>query len=148
MTVFKILALILGLVLGFKLVHWGAQMLAPYIGDANGFLPIISFLAIFIGVIALVNILGKLVQQTLKMILLGTIDKFAGALLNLLRWAFMIGTILWLMKRGGIGLQDAQTQGSFLYPLLINTAPLIIDFFSQMLPFASDVVDYIKELKL
>ena len=148
MTFFKLIAVILGLVLGFKLVHWGAQLLAPYIGDANGLLPIISFLVIFIGVILLVNLLGKMVQQTLKMVLLGGVDRIAGAILNLFRWAFLVGTILWLLERGGIGLTPSQIEGSIIYPILIKSATIIIDFFSQLIPFAIDIVDYIKELKL
>lgn len=147
MVIFKFLALILGLVLGFKLVHVGSQLLAPYIGEANGFLPIISFFIIFIVIIILVNILGKIVKKILDMTLLGGFDNIAGAIFNLVKWSFLMGTALWLMERGGIGLSEEQTSESFIYPILIQTAPIIINFFSGLLPFASDVVDYIKELK-
>ena len=147
MIVFKLLAVILGLVLGFKLVHWGSQLLAPYIGDANGFLPIISFFIIFISIIALVNLIGRMIQKTLKLVFLGGIDSIAGAILNLFRWAFLISTALWLMERAGIGLSKDQINESFIYPILIKIAPIIINFFSQLIPFATDVVDYIKELK-
>lgn len=148
MTIFKILALILGVILGFKLVHVSAQFLAPHIGDANGFLPIISFLAVLILVIVGVNFVGKLVKKVLDMTLLGSFDNIAGAILNLLKWSFIIGTVFWLMERGGIAISEEQTNNSVLYPLLIKASPAIIDFFSQIMPFASDVVDYIKELKI
>ena len=148
MTIFKLLAVIIGLVLGFKLVYVGAQFLAPHIGDANGFLPIISFILILICVIVLVNFIGKIIQTTLKAILLGGIDKVAGAALNFIRWAFLLGTIFWLMERGGINLISSHTENSLIYHVLIKTAPAIIDFFSQLLPFASSATDYIKELNI
>ena len=148
MTIFKLIALILGLVLGFKLVHWGAQLLAPYIGDANGFLPIISFILIFVGVIIFVNFIGKMVQKSLKILFLGGIDSIAGALLNVIRWGFLLGTGLWLMERAGIGLSQDQINESFIYPILVKSAPIIINFFSNLIPFTTDMVDYIKELKL
>lgn len=147
MTIFKFIALILGLVLGFKLVHIGAQFLAPFIGDANGFLPLLSFFIIFIGVIIFVNFIGKIVQKSLQILFLGGIDSIAGAVLNLIRWGFLLGTGLWLMERSGIGLSSEQVDKSIIYPVLIKTAPIIIDFFSNLMPFATDMVDYIKELK-
>lgn len=148
MTIFKMLALILGVILGFKLVHISAQFLAPHIGDANGFLPIISFLSVFILVIVGVNFTGKMVKKVLDMTLLGSFDNIAGAALNLLKWSFIVGTIFWLMERGGIAISEEQTKDSFLYPVLIKSSPAIIDFFSQIMPFASNIVDYIKELKI
>lgn len=148
MTIFKIVALILGLVLGFKLVHVAAQFLAPHIGDASGFLPIISFLLVFILIIIAVNFIGKMVKTLLDMTLLGGFDNIAGALLNLLKWSFMVGTVFWLLERGGIPIFQNHAEGSILYPKLVNASPLIIDFFSQFMPYASNLVDYIKELKI
>ena len=147
-TIFKILALFLGVVLGFKLVHVAAQFLSPHIGDANGFLPVISFLTVFILVIVGVNFVGNLVKKVLDMTLLGSFDNIAGAILNLLKWAFIVGTIFWLMERGGIALTESQTKNSVLYPIIVKSSPAVIDFFCGLLPFASEIVDYIQNLKI
>ena len=145
---FKFAALLLGIVIGFKLVHVGSVMLEPHIGNANGFLPLISFIAIVISVILIVNLLGKILKAILDMTLLGSFDNLAGAIFNLSRWAFLAGTILWLMEEGGVGLPSTQTEGAFIYPILVQVAPQMIDFFSQLMPFASDAVEYIKVIKV
>lgn len=148
MILFKIIALIFGVIFGFKLVHITSEFFAPHIGDANGFLPLISFLAVFIIVIIIVNLIGKMVKNLLNLTILGSVDSIAGALLNILKWSFILGTIFWLLTKAGIGLSEKQTNDSILYPILTETAPLIIDFFGQLIPFTSDLVEYIKELKL
>lgn len=140
-----ILAFVLGIVGGFKLMELGMTYLDGYFEDFDHLLPFISFLIIFLGILLLVNLLGKAVKKVLDMTLLGGVDKFAGAVVGLAKWAIGLSLVLWLTQNFGVVL-PGQNEELVLYPYLAELGPNLIKSMSVVLPFAEEMIESIKEL--
>jgi len=146
MEIVAIIALVLGVIGGFKLLHWGIQTLTNFIGDFHKFIPILAFILIFIAIVILVNVLGKLLKKVLDYTLLGSLDSLSGALVGLIKWAFGLSIILWLIKSAGVVFPENATESTFLFPFMVNLAPKVISWFALFLPFIKDFIDSIKDL--
>ncbi|GAB5524291.1 MAG: hypothetical protein Roseis2KO_21630 [Roseivirga sp.] len=140
-----ILAFVLGIVGGFKLMELGMTYLDDYFEDFDHLLPFISFLVIFLAILLLVNLVGKAVKKVMDMTLLGGVDKFAGAIVGLAKWAIGLSLVLWLTQNFGIVL-PGQDEDLVLYPYLAELGPNLIKSMSVVLPFAEEMIESIKEL--
>lgn len=145
MEIISILAFILAIIGGFKLLHVVIDLLAPHLGGAGNMLPVIAFLIIFIGIIVGVNLLGKILKKILDMTLLGGIDNFAGALLGLLKWSFGISLVLWLANSVEISVSEEMAEGTYVYPIVASIAPEVINKLADYLPFIQDLFQNVQE---
>ncbi len=145
LEVIGILAFILAIIGGFKLMEFGMTKLDDYLDGFDNLLPFISFLIIFLAIILLVNLLGKAVKKMVDMTLLGGVDNIAGAVIGIAKWAIGLSIVLWLLNNYGIEL-PGQDQELVLYPFLTELAPNVIEAAAFVLPFAQDMFDSIKEL--
>ncbi|MBO3698942.1 CvpA family protein [Roseivirga sp. E12] len=145
LELFGILAFILAIIGGFKLMELGMSYLSDYLEGVDHLLPFISFLVIFIAIILLVNMLGKLLKKMVDMTLLGGVDKFAGAIVGIVKWAIGLSIVLWLTNNFGIEL-PGQNEELVLYPFLSELGPNLITSLDIILPFAEEMIDSIKEL--
>lgn len=141
----SLLAVILAITLGFKLMDLVIALIQPYLGENNQIVPLIAFVAIFVVVLILVNLLSKAVKKVLDMTLLGNVDDFAGAVLGILKWAFAMSMILWLLDQAQIIIPKERTEGSILFPFLMAYGPKLIDYVSIILPFTQDLIHSISE---
>ena len=123
----------------------GMTYLSEYFDGIDHLLPFISFLVIFIAIILLVNLFGKLVKKMVDMTLLGGVDKFAGGIVGIVKWAIGLSIILWLTNNFGIEL-PGQDEELVLYPFLAELGPSLITALDVVLPFAEDMLESIKEL--
>lgn len=140
-----VLAFILAIIGGFKLMETGMVYLSEYFEDFGQLLPFISFLIIFLAIILLINMLGKLLKKMIDMTLLGGFDKFAGAILGLVKWAIGVSILLWLVNNFGVEL-PGQDEELVLYPFLTELGPKLIASLDVVLPFAEDMLESIKAL--
>ncbi len=145
LEIFGVLAFVLAIIGGFKLMETGMVYLSEYFEDFDQLLPFISFLVIFLAIIILVNMLGKLLKKMIDLTLLGGFDKFAGAILGLVKWAIGVSILLWLVNNFGIEL-PGQEEELVLYPFLTELGPKLIASLDVVLPFAQEMLDSIKEL--
>lgn len=145
LEIFGVLAFVLAIIGGFKLMEVGMVYLSEYFEDFGQLLPFISFILIFLAIILLVNMLGKLLKKVIDMTLLGGFDKFAGAILGLVKWAIGVSILLWLVNNFGIEL-PGQDEDLVLYPFLTELGPKLIASLDVVLPFAKEMLESIKEL--
>jgi membrane protein required for colicin V production len=135
MELFFLLSLVLGLLLGFKLMGAGVDYLAREFNADTEVLPYISFFIIFILVMVLVTLLGKSIKNSVDKTFLGQMDSWAGALLGLLKYAFMVSVIIWLLEAFHIAPPEEWKKESTLYPLAAQLAPALSGYFGEFLPF-------------
>jgi membrane protein required for colicin V production len=94
MSLFMLLAIVVGLYAAFQLndflvdfgiktLNWQKTTLVP-----------LCFIILFLGIGAGVYFGGKLLETALKVAKLSVFNNLAGALLGLLQWMFLIGTLL------------------------------------------------------
>ena len=133
MELIAILALILGIVGGFKLIHWGIDLLDEYI--TSEILPFLSFVLIFVAIVVLVNVLGKLLKEVVHMTPLGSVDSLIGGLLGMLKWAFGLSVVIWIFSSFDVYLPGGYTKDSSIYPLIVSFAPWIADKIAIVFPF-------------
>jgi membrane protein required for colicin V production len=145
LEIIGILAFILAIIGGFKLMEVGITYLQTKIDGMDRWLPFISFLIIFIAIILLTTMLGKGLKKMLDLTLLGGFDNFAGAIIGIVKWAIGLSIVLWLLTNFGIEL-PGQDEDLVLYPYLATLGPNLIEALNFILPFAQDMLASIKQM--
>lgn len=141
-----IIALILAVLGAFKLLQTGMVFLSKYIPEYSNFIPFIAFIGIFIGILILVNLIGRLAKKFLDLSILGTFDNFAGSIIGIIKWAFLVSIVLWLSMQINFVIPAHLTENSFLYPYIVDFAPAVGNYIAAIFPFASDLFESIKDL--
>lgn len=134
-SLLSIVAFWVAIVLAFMFLDWGVQFLEDMIDGFTGLLPYLAFVLIFTVVAIGINIVGKVLKKTLDLTLLGNFDNFAGSILAILTWGFGISILIWLTNKVGMEVPDDWTSGSILYQKIEPLAPVVIEVFSEYLPF-------------
>ena len=145
LEVLSVVAFILAIIGGFKLLHWGMDVLDDHFSINGHLLPYISFIIIFVGIIVLVNLLGKTLKKIVEMALLGPVDKIAGAIVSAIKWAFGLSIIIWLTDSFGVSFFNNWAEDSVIYSYLLPVAPVVVESISALLPFAQDLFESIRE---
>jgi membrane protein required for colicin V production len=145
----SILSLILGLLVGFKLLNTSIQYLKPYIAPQLGTraLPYLGFLAVFLPTFYLTHKIGYLFRNSLRKTFIGTFDSLGGGLLGVLTWGFGLSMILWTGTQIGIKVPQDQIKTSKLYTYIEPVAPKIISKLSDIIPAGGNIIEYFKAFR-
>jgi membrane protein required for colicin V production len=146
MEIITLVAFVLATVLAFKLLEQAMLVLTPYIGANENILPLLSFIIVFVLVMVLVLMVGKAAKAFMDVILLGTFDNLAGAIVGALKWAFGFSVILWLMESAGLSFPQETVNQSIIFPYFVLYGPLLIEWMSMLIPYAKELVTAIKNL--
>lgn len=136
---FSLIAVVLGVIGGFKLMGRAMVLLAHKFSIDEKILPYIAFAVVFIVIVISVNLLGKLVKASLHKSFLGNADQVAGALLGLVRTIFMLSVALWIIDSLKLKFLSQWTENSWLYYTIAGFAPKITDWIGNQLPIFRDV---------
>jgi len=96
---------------------------------------IISFTIIFIGVLILVNLAGRAIEGLVKLVLLGWLDKLAGIIFALIKYAFIFSILIYLIESLDElfkFLPRETLQNSVLYGYLSKIAPVVITYLKNL----------------
>lgn len=88
---------IAGLVIGYLIAAWQYRRLAGHFAayiSSRWLGEIVAFLAIFLGVMILAGVLGKIVRWLVKEAGLSFVDRILGALLGLVRGCLLVAVVL------------------------------------------------------
>jgi membrane protein required for colicin V production len=146
MELIGVIALVIAVLGAFKLLHTGIQFLSEYIPEYSNFIPFIAFIGIFIGILILVNLIGRMTKKFLDLTILGVFDNFTGAIIGIFKWAFLVSIVLWLSLQVNLTIPDHLTENSLIYPYIVAFAPSVGNYISAIFPFASDLFESIKDL--
>jgi len=137
-----IAGMVVAMILGFKFLGLGMDILTPYFSDstAKKILPYVGFSAVFFPTIFLLNQFGYMIRRSLRFSILGTFDRFAGALVGIFTWVFGISVFFWLVNLIGIKIPAHRTDDTFLYPLVVPVAPNLITKALQLMPKGTDLI--------
>ena len=137
-----IAGMVVAMILGFKFLGLGMDILTPYFSDstAKKILPYVGFSAVFFPTIFLLNQFGYMIRRSLRFSILGTFDRFAGALVGIFTWVFGISVFFWLVNLIGIKIPSHRTDDTFLYPLVVPVAPNLITKALQLMPKGTDLI--------
>jgi len=131
---FSLLAIVLGVLAGFKLMGEAMIMLSQHYSIDDKILPYVSFAVVFLIVVILVSLLGKLLKSSLEKSTLGSVDQLLGGALGILRTAFMLSVVLWIIHSVNVELTSKWTEGSWLYPVIAKFAPFTTQWIGEIFP--------------
>jgi membrane protein required for colicin V production len=136
--VFSLVAIIVGLAVAMKFSSIAASFLADQFHLKGPWLPLVSFLILLIGVVLLIRLGANALEETVKAIMLGWLNKLAGIALYLFIFSMVFSVVLFYAEK--YNLIEAQTlASSIVYPYLKPIAPTVIDGFAKLIPFFKDL---------
>jgi membrane protein required for colicin V production len=131
---FSLLAIVLGVLAGFKLMGEAMLMLSKHYTIDEKVLPYVAFAVVFLIVLIVVNLLGKLLKSSLEKSTLGSVDQLLGGALGVLRTAFMLSVVLWIIHSVNVELTSKWTEGAWLYPIIAKFAPAATGWIGEIFP--------------
>ncbi len=136
--IFSLLAFIIGLAAALKLSAVVASYLNKNVISATKWLPVISFLLVFIVVILLVGLGARLIKKTIDFAMLGWLDRLGGIVLYIIIYIIIFSVILFFAEK--ILLLKANVIGSSLaYKYVSPWGPVVIDNLGKIIPFFKDM---------
>lgn len=137
-ALFSMIAFIAGLAAAIKLSAIVAARLAPYSDVSAKWLPVISFMLVFLIVVILVNIGGGLLQKSVEWVKLGWINKFGGIIFYVLIYSMVFSVFLFFAVQLHI-LKTEITHTSVCYSFIKPLGPGVIDKLGIIIPFFKDM---------
>jgi membrane protein required for colicin V production len=135
-AVFTLLAYIIGLVAALKLSATVAKSLESKTHVSSSWLPVLSFVIVFIAVILLVRLGASLIKKIASVALLGWVDTLAGILLYAFIYTFVYSVVLFYAAN--IHLISPETQAaSKTFDIISPFGPKVIGWIGKLIPFFS-----------
>jgi membrane protein required for colicin V production len=139
MSLFSILAIMLGVLGGFKLMGLAMIYLQEHFHADKNTLPYISFFVVFIIIVIVVMLIGRIIKSSLDKTILGTMDKSLGACLGIFKMAFIISVIIWIVDSLKLAPPEAWISDSWLYPFTAQIAPATSSWVGGFIPFFKEI---------
>ena len=134
--VVAIISLVLGGWLAYKFSAVVTEWLAQWLDITGQALNIISFILIFAVVVTLLFLLGKILEASVKIILLGWLNKLLGVLFSMLKCILIIGFLIIVFEaiNDTFGLvPESYLSDSLLYTPFRDIADSVFPLFKELL---------------
>lgn len=139
MSLISLLAIVLGVLGGFKLMGLGMIYLQNHFNADKTVLPYLSFFVIFIIIVVAVSLMGKAIKATIDKTFLGRMDQALGLVLGILKTMFMLSIALWILDSLKWSPKAEWTEGSWLYPFTAKLAPEITAWLGSFIPVFREI---------
>jgi membrane protein required for colicin V production len=137
LAAFSVIAILLGILCALKLSQSFATWLLEHDYVSTPWAQIISYMVLFIGVVLLVRLIGKMVEKAVEGMMLGIVNKLLGGLLYGFLGAVVWSSLLWIGGRAHI-IPEKTAKESVTYASLSALAPWFFEVAGALLPFAKD----------
>jgi len=138
-SLFSLLAILLGVLGGFKLMGMVMINLSLRYEIESRILPYVAFGVVFIVIVIFVRLLGSLLRLSLEKSIFGRADQAAGAVLGLVKTVFMLSVILWIADSLGLQVPGHWREDSGLYGFVANAAPKTAHWIGEVIPSFSNL---------
>lgn len=137
-AVFSVLAFILGLAAALKLSTVVAAYLHDSINVSAKWLPVIAFIIVFLAVVILVRLGGKLLEKTFELALLGWANRIAGIILYLLLYTIIFSIAMFYAEKLKL-IRPSAITSSVTYSFVRPWGPVVIDNLARVIPWFKDM---------
>ncbi|ULQ56093.1 CvpA family protein [Flavihumibacter rivuli] len=138
MAVFSFVALFIGLAAALKLSAVTANYLKDTINVSAKWLPVLSFILVLVGVVMLVNLAGKLLEETAELAFLGWLNRAGGIVFFALLYSLMWSVFLFYTQKIGL-LSDNAMEASVTYPVIAPWGEKVMGWFGEVVPVFKDI---------
>lgn len=132
-AIFSLLAFFIGLAAALKLSAVVAEYLGTNSNISQRWLPILAFAIVFFVVVLLVRIGAKAIEGSLRMVMLGWLNKLGGIVFYFLLYFFVYSIVLFYATQLRL-IKPETIETSFTYPIIYPMAPVIMDTLGSIIP--------------
>ena len=123
---FSLIALIAGIYAALYFSDFATKFIIENVSLNEDYVPILSFILTFIGVVIIVYFVGKLLEKLVNMVALGILNKLAGAIFGILKAAVFLSIIIMLINSfDDEWISKEKKKDSLLYAPVSEIAPLL-----------------------
>lgn len=132
------IAIVLGIFAGFRLMDIMINLLTERFNVNEKVLPFLAFAIVFLAVVIGVSLIGRLLKGLTEKSFFGTLDQALGAVIGILKIAFMISVVVWILESISI-IPSTWTEQSVVYPFIAAIAPAMAEWFSAVFPSLREI---------
>lgn len=136
--IFSLLAFVIGLAAAVKLSAVVAGYLHKGETSFDKWLPVISFLLVFVVVALLVSLGARLIKKTIDFAMLGWLDSLCGMVLYVAVYAIIFSVVLFFAEKIYLIKPDT-IAASHIYKYIAPWGPRTIDNLGKVIPFFKDM---------
>lgn len=104
------------------------------------------FIVLFVVVVLIMNLLGKILKKAVDITFLGFFDNILGALASVFKWAFIFSVIIWVFDSIGLRIPAEFISDSMIYPIIEVIGPKVFEWVSYVMPFVKDMIDSLENI--
>ncbi|OJY87728.1 MAG: hypothetical protein BGP13_04655 [Sphingobacteriales bacterium 40-81] len=134
MAIFSFIGWFIGLAAALKLSASLAAYLQDHTAINSKWLPLLSFIIVFVIAVLLVQLAGKAVEKIFTISLLGWVNKLGGALLYAAMYTLAFSIILFFAGKMHL-ISEATASSSRVYSMLSGLGPSVIEAIGTIMPF-------------
>ena len=143
-ALFSVLAFIIGIAAAMKL----STVVAGYIGKAvevsDQWLPVISFVVVFLIVVLLIHWGAKLIQKTVQLAMLGWVNRLGGVLLFCVLYILIFSVLIFYAEQVSL-IKPETKDASVTYSYIQPWGPKVIDGIGKIIPFFKGMFQDLQE---
>lgn len=139
MELFSLVAIVLGIFGGFKLMGEGMILLQDHFNADKKVLPYISFIVIFLVIVTVVTLIGRIIKKSIDKSFLGKMDQLMGLILGGFKTLFLVSVLIWIVDSLEVNLKSEWTEGSWLYPFTAQLAPKLASWTGDFIPIFKEI---------
>jgi membrane protein required for colicin V production len=143
-AVFSFFAIIIGVAAAMKLSFLMSAWLQQSFNISGNWLPVLSFLLVFSGVVILVRLVANLIQAAAKVAMLGWLNKLGGVILYLLIYLFVYSILLFYLTNMNFIKEDT-IAASRTYSLIEPFGHTAIDALGTIIPFFKNIFSQLSD---
>jgi membrane protein required for colicin V production len=132
--IFSFIAIIVGLAAAIKLSVVVASHIGKTVKVSDEWLPIISFIVVFLIVVLLVRWGANVIQRTAEVAMLGWVNRLGGIILYLAIYIAVFSVLLFYAEQTQL-LKQETINKSFTYSYARPWGPKVINAFGTVIPF-------------
>ena len=121
--VFDFIAIVFGVYSAINFSHKIDPLLKAFLFINEVFLPLLSFIICFIGIVLAVKIIAGVIEKIITLMALNLINRLIGAVFGLLKMGFVMSGLILLLNYTNFHfnlIPDNQKKDSVLYPFVSN----------------------------
>lgn len=134
LSVGSAIAIVIGLAAAIRLSASVAAGISANSHQSSRWLPALTFLAIFLGVVILVRLGARLVEKAVDLAAMGWLNKLAGVLLYGAVYTIILSVVLFYAVQLHL-VGEKTLRSSVTYPFIRPWGPVIIDEFGKFVPW-------------
>jgi len=148
-SIISFTAFFIGFFIATKFAATVAVYLTKHQWVNNKWIPFLSFILVLTLVFLAIHLLGKILEKSAELIMLGWFNKLIGLLLYLFMYGLFYSMILYYLNQLNL-LSDNQKNASFFYNKLAPIAPMVINQIGNWIPIFKNMIhqleDYFKSV--